>query len=177
MEDQVGRDSPVRQEYFKNEIWLRVLSWRFLWWEYWEESTLTDKIRFVRVVWFLTLFSNIYIDLWIFQPCIFQYLDPCIFCELNADNLSFPASLPALVGPARYQQFSFLDSHQFFICIVHPLKILDLLLSSVLIIEYFHFLFSSDPASRSEECRSLTWPLPPQLRWRPHSFRLYFHFP
>ena len=31
----------------------------------------------------------------------FQIADPCIFCELNADGPSFPASLPALVGPAR----------------------------------------------------------------------------
>ena len=50
MEDQVGRDSPVRQEYFKNEIWLRVLSWRFLWWEYIEESAKTDKVHFPRAV-------------------------------------------------------------------------------------------------------------------------------
>merc|ERR1719234_482754 len=30
-----------------------------------------------------------------------DFYDPCIFCELQADGPSFPASLPALVGPAR----------------------------------------------------------------------------
>jgi len=30
-----------------------------------------------------------------------DFYDPCIFCELHADGPSFPASLPALVGPAR----------------------------------------------------------------------------
>jgi len=30
-----------------------------------------------------------------------DFYDPCIFCELHADGQSFPASLPALVGPAR----------------------------------------------------------------------------
>merc|ERR1719234_807278 len=30
-----------------------------------------------------------------------DFYDPCIFCELQADGPTFPASLPALVGPAR----------------------------------------------------------------------------
>ena len=28
--------------------------------------------------------------------------DPCIFCALPADGTQFPASLPSLVGPARF---------------------------------------------------------------------------
>merc|ERR1719234_2561847 len=30
-----------------------------------------------------------------------DFYDPCIFCELQPDGPTFPASLPALVGPAR----------------------------------------------------------------------------
>ena len=36
--------------------------------------------------------------------------DPCIFCELQADGQCFPASLPALVGPARWVKLFFLEN-------------------------------------------------------------------